>query len=124
VRGNQVFGERLRATTSNTTSADDEFPNDDFFLDIDDLFGNLNMGDNNDDVAIAANIVDAAAANAGSYVLLYFLLQILLEFLVLLFGLDAIGLSCLDAIYSSTLLIWMFSLSAISVVLIYQCLFE
>ncbi|KAK1695487.1 hypothetical protein QYE76_012184 [Lolium multiflorum] len=63
--GNQVFGDRLRATTGNTTSSDDEFPNDDFFPDIDDLFCNLNMGDNNDDVVAAANIADAAAANAG-----------------------------------------------------------
>ena len=47
MRGNQVFGERLRATTGNTTSSDDEFPNDDFFQDFDNLFGNLNMGDNN-----------------------------------------------------------------------------
>ncbi|KAK1651278.1 hypothetical protein QYE76_069083 [Lolium multiflorum] len=48
VRGNRVFGERLRATTGNTTSSDDDFPNDDFFLDIDNIFGNLNMGDNQD----------------------------------------------------------------------------
>ncbi|KAK1665783.1 hypothetical protein QYE76_053942 [Lolium multiflorum] len=60
VRGNQVFGERLRVTTGNTTSSDDDFPNDGFFPDID----NLNMGDNQD---ASANIaaVAAAAANAG-----------------------------------------------------------
>jgi hypothetical protein len=68
VRGNQVFGERLHTTTGNTTSSDDEFPNDDFFPDIDNLFGNLNMGDNNQD---AANIAAAAAAaNAGWYAFL------------------------------------------------------
>jgi hypothetical protein len=100
VRGNQVFGECLRATTSNTTSSDDDFPNDDFFPDIENLFGNLNMGDNQD--AAAANITAAAAAaNAGRYMFLSFSFQILLEFLVLPFGVDAIGLSCLDAIYSS-----------------------
>jgi hypothetical protein len=32
--------------TGNTTSSDDNFPNDDFFPYIDNLFGNLNMGDN------------------------------------------------------------------------------
>ncbi|KAK1618170.1 hypothetical protein QYE76_023687 [Lolium multiflorum] len=53
----KVFGERLRATTGNTTSSDDEFPNDDFFPDIDNLFSNLNMGDNQDAAA-------ATAANA------------------------------------------------------------
>ncbi|KAK1606798.1 hypothetical protein QYE76_030471 [Lolium multiflorum] len=47
-------------TTGNTTSSDDEFPNDDFFPDIDNLFGNLNMGDNNQDAAKIA--VDAANA--------------------------------------------------------------
>ena len=71
------------------------------------------MGDNNDDVA---------AANAGRYTFLSSSYQILLEFLVLLFGVDVIGLSCLDAIYSSTLLICMISSSAVYVVMIYQLL--
>ncbi|KAK1626502.1 hypothetical protein QYE76_000817 [Lolium multiflorum] len=87
VRGNRVFGERLLATTGKTTSSD-EFPNNDFFLDIDNLFGNLNMGDNNQD---AANIA-AAAANVGQNAFLSSSFQILLEFLVLLFGVDAIDL--------------------------------
>jgi hypothetical protein len=72
VRGNQVFGERLRATTGNTISSDNEFPNDDFFPIIDDLFGNLNMGANTDVVVVAANSV-AAAANPAPYVFLPFL---------------------------------------------------
>ena len=42
---------RLLATT---TSSDDEFPNDDFFLDVSDLFDNLNMGDNAAATATAA----------------------------------------------------------------------
>lgn len=46
VREDQVFGERLRAAIGNTTSSYHEFPNDDYFPDVDDLFGNLNMGDN------------------------------------------------------------------------------
>src|SRR3954466_347500 len=47
VRGNQVFGERSRATTGITTSSsDDEFlHSDDYFPDDIDL-ANLNMGDN------------------------------------------------------------------------------
>ena len=123
MRGNQVFGERLRATTGNTNLFDNEFPNDDFFPDIDNLFGNLNMADNQDPAA-AANIAAAAAAAANTerYIYLSFSFQILLEFLVLLFGVDAIGLACLDAICSSTLLICMISSSAVYVVMIYQVL--
>ena len=87
VRGNQVFGERLRVTTGNTTSSDDEFPNDDFFPDIDDIFGNLNMGDN------SAAATAAATAATASYVISISLFRIMLEFLVLAFGVDVIGLS-------------------------------
>ncbi|KAK1666337.1 hypothetical protein QYE76_054496 [Lolium multiflorum] len=65
VRGNQVFEKRLRATTGNTTSSDNEFPNKDFFPDIDNLFGSLNMGDNVDATVAAANAAAAAAATAG-----------------------------------------------------------
>jgi hypothetical protein len=113
VRGNQVFGERLRATTDNTTSSDD-----DFFPE----FGNLNLGDNQDTTAANIAATAAAAANAGRYTFLSSSFQILLEFLVLLFGVDAIGLSCLDAICSSNLLICMISLSAVYIVMIYQVL--
>jgi hypothetical protein len=67
---------------------DDEFPKDDFFPNVNDLFGNLKMGDNTD-------IDVAATANAAPYVFLSFLFQILL---------DVIRLSFLDAICSSTLL--------------------
>jgi hypothetical protein len=108
VRGDQVFGERSSATTGNTTSS-----NDDFFLDVNDLFGNLNMDDN-----IDANA--AAAAQAAPYVTLSSLCQILLEFLVLAFGVDVIGLSCLDMICSSILLVCMISL--ITVFIIMLCL--
>ena len=116
VRGDQVFGERLRATTGNTTSSsDNDFPDDDFFPDVNNLFDNLNMGDNTDAAAAAA-----AAAPAAPYVILTFLYQILLEFLVLLFGVDAIGLFYLDAICSSTLFIYMVSLVIIPVIMQYQ----
>ncbi|KAK1685584.1 hypothetical protein QYE76_046432 [Lolium multiflorum] len=57
VRGNQVFGERSGATTGITTSSsDDEFLHtDNFFPDLSDFLGNLNMGDNE----AAANATDA-----------------------------------------------------------------
>ncbi|KAK1604465.1 hypothetical protein QYE76_028138 [Lolium multiflorum] len=48
-----------------TTSFDDEFPNDDFFPDIDNHCGNLNMDDNQDPAAAANIVADAAAANDG-----------------------------------------------------------
>jgi hypothetical protein len=109
VRGNQVFGERSGATTGSTTSSsDDEFLHtDNFFPDLSDFFDNLNMGDN-----------DAAA----KYVILSFLFQFMLEFLLLVSVVDAIGLSCLDVICSSTLLVCTISLFVIFIVMIYQLL--
>jgi hypothetical protein len=81
------------------------------------------MGDNNQDTAVVANIAAATtAANAGWYIYPPFSFQILLQFLVVLFGVDVIGLSYLDAICSSILLICMFSSSAIYVAMIYQVL--
>jgi hypothetical protein len=82
------------------------------------------MGDNADVAVVAANIATIVAANTEPYVFLSYLLQILLEFIVLLFEVDAIGLFCLDAIYSSTLLISMFRLPVVSLVMIYRCLFK
>jgi hypothetical protein len=84
-------------TFGNTTLSDDEFPNDDFFP---------------DPLAISSAI--SVAANDEPYVILSFLFQILLEFLVLLFGVDVIGLSFLDTISSSIMLICMFSLHVVS----------
>ena len=110
VRGDQVFGERFRATTGNTTSStDDDFPNPDFYPDIDDLLGNLNMGDN--DAAAAA----AAAAPAAPYVILSLLYEIMLE-------LFAIRTS-LDMICSSYLLVRMISLFCAIYVMIYLLYF-
>jgi hypothetical protein len=54
------------------TLSDEEFLDDDFFSDVNDLFGNLNMGANTDVVVAAANSV-AAAANPAPYVFLPFL---------------------------------------------------
>ena len=109
VRGNQVFGERSGATTGSTTSSsDDEFLHtDNFFPDLSDFFDNLNMGDN-----------DAAV----KYVILSFLFQFMLELLVLVSVVDAIGLSCLDVICSSTLLVCTISLLIVFIVMIYQLL--
>ena len=107
VRGNQVFGERSGATTGITmSSSDDEFLHTDtFFPDLSNFFGNLNMGD-----------IDAAA----KYVILSSLFQFLLEFLGLVFFVDVISLSCIDAICSSTLLVCAISLFAVSLVMIYN----
>ena len=43
-RGDKVFGERYRATTDLfvNTDADDFFPNDDYFPDVNDIFGDMN----------------------------------------------------------------------------------
>ena len=73
------------------SSSDDEFLHTDtFFPDLSDFFGNLNMGDN-----------DATA----KYVILSSLFQFLLEFLLMVSVVDAIGLFYIDAICSSTLLV-------------------
>ena len=86
VRGDQVFGERPRATTGNTTSSsDDDFPNPDFYPDIRDLFNDLNMGDNDTAAAAAAD-----AAPAAPYVLLTFFYEIVLELYVVRTSLDLI----------------------------------
>jgi hypothetical protein len=62
----------------------------------------------------------AAAAQAAPYVILNSLFHIVLEFLVLAFGVDVIGLSCLDAICSSTLLVSMISLISVRIIMLYQ----
>ena len=97
---------RLLATT---TSSDDEFPNDDFFPDVSDLFGNLNMGDSS----------AAATAATASYVILNCLFQIMLEFFILAFGVDVIGLSPIDVICSSTLLIYIIGSCTVCMIMIY-----
>ena len=87
VRGDQVFGERPRATTGNTTSSsDDDFPKPDFYPDIRKLFNDLNMGDN--DTAAAAAAAAVAAAPAAPYVFLTFFYEIVLELYVVRTSLD------------------------------------
>ena len=68
-RGDQVFGERTRATAGS-----DDFTNDDFFPDLGNLFLN-DMGDN-----LNAN----GAAPIPPYVFLSFLFEIVVEFMFLL----------------------------------------
>ena len=68
-RGNQVFGERTRATAGS-----DDFADDDFFPDLSNLFLN-DMGDN-----LNAN----GAAPVAPYVFLSFLFEIMVEFMFLL----------------------------------------
>ena len=106
VRGDQVFGERPRATTGNTTSSsDDDFPNPDFYPDVRDLFNDLNMGDND----------TAAAASAAPYVFLSLLYEVMVD-------LFAIRTS-LDWICSSIFLVRMASLICAIYVMFYLLYF-
>ena len=75
-RGDQVFGERTRATTGS-----DYFPNDDFFPGIGNLFID-EMGDNGD---------DSGSAPATTYVFQSFLFEILLQFLFIVLGVGLIS---------------------------------
>src|SRR4051812_36488569 len=68
---------------------------------------------------------DAAATAAAdiqptSYVISISLFRIMLEFFVLAFGVDVIGLSCIDVICSSTLLICMIGFTTICMIMIYK----
>ena len=72
-RGDQVFGERTRATAGN-----DDFANDDFFPDL----GNLILDDMGDNVNVGG------AAPAAPYVILSFLFEIVVEFMFLVCALD------------------------------------
>jgi hypothetical protein len=83
VRGNQVFGERLCATTDGITSTDDSFPDKDFFLDTSALY----IDDMADDAGANANANANLNANtnppAAPYAICSYLFQFLLQFLVL-----------------------------------------
>ncbi len=84
-RSDKVFGERSHATTGffSNTDADDYFPNDDFFPDVDDLLGNMSSSAN------------ASGSSSAPYVLLVFLSDMMQY--VLLFPI------CLDLFISSNL---------------------
>jgi hypothetical protein len=64
VRGDQVLGERFCATTDGITSADDSFPDEDFFLDI----SSLDIDDMTDDANANANLNANANANLNANV--------------------------------------------------------
>ena len=81
-RGDQVFGERTRATTGF-----EFFPNDDFFPDIANLF--IDMGDVHGSAAAAA----ATATATATYVFFFCLVHMLLEFLLVVVALAWICLS-------------------------------
>ena len=95
-RGDQVFGERTRATAGS-----DDFANDDFFPDL----GNLILDDMGD------NVKACGAAPAAPYVILSFLFKIVVEFMFLV--------CALDVICSSAMLVHMISLISASAVMIY-----
>jgi hypothetical protein len=104
VRGHQVFGARLCATSDGITSTDDSFPDEDFFPDISSLY----IDDMADDANANANANTNANANANLYMnvnppsapyaICSYLFQFLLLFLVLAFRIYVICLSVLDVI--------------------------
>ena len=113
------MGSALARLLATTTSSNDEFPDDNFFPDVSDLFGNLNMDDNTDAATTAAaTAAAAAAAQTASYVYLNLMFQFVLEFLILAFGVDVIDLVYLDAICSSTLLICMINFSTVYMIML------
>ena len=92
-----------------------EFPDPDFFPDVSNLLGNLNMGENLDAAGAAAAATAAAAAPAAPYVFLSFLYEIMVE-------LFAIRTS-LDWICSSIFLVRMASLICAIYVMFYLLYF-
>jgi hypothetical protein len=114
VRGDQVFGERFCATTDGITSTDDSFPNEDFFPDISALYID-NMADDT-----GANANPNANPPAAPYAICSYLFQ----FLVLVFGVDAIYLSVSDLICSSILLVCMIRLIPAIIIMLYYWLFR
>jgi hypothetical protein len=83
-----------------TTSPEDFFLNNNFFLDIKSLFID-DMGNN-----VVANANANANLQAAPYVVLSSLFQILLEFLVLAIG-RVFSISCSDVIFQSILLYYL-----------------
>src|ERR1043165_1170420 len=85
-RGDQVFGERTRATAG---SDDDYFSDDDFFPDVESLSIN-DMGDiNNNNSTPAA----PGSTPAAPYVICSNIFEIMLHIVFVVFALDAISLS-------------------------------
>src|SRR6266540_3457918 len=125
-RGNQVFGERLRATTGlsdDTTAAEDFFPNDDYFPDIDNLFDDMVAPDNTGkQLGSSSSTPHVGSSSSVSYissssvpfVFLLLLLQIMVESLLLEIS--------LNMLFSSSLLVCVTSLFCLSIVMIYLLL--
>jgi hypothetical protein len=119
VRGNQVFGERFCATTDGITSTDDSFPDEEFFPDISghyiDNMANDAGASTNTNLNANANVNPPAAP----YAICTYLLQFLLQFLVLAFTVEMICLSLLDVICSSILLVRMIRLIPTNIIMLY-----
>jgi hypothetical protein len=130
VRGDQVFGEHFCATTDGITSTDNSFLDDDFFLDISSLY----IDDMADDAGANANANLNANANtnlnanvntpAAPYAICTHLFQFLLQFHVLVFGINVISISMLDVICSSILLVCMIRLIPAIIIMLYYWLFR
>jgi hypothetical protein len=108
VRGTRFFWSSS-TTTDSTASSEDSFPDDDFFMNINNLL--------------------AAWVTTSTQTMLFRLYRMwsclfslrVLEFLVLAMRLNAI--SCLDVIYSSSILVCMISLIFGFIIMLIYCLF-
>ena len=102
-RGDQVFGERTRATAGS-----DDFPNDDFFPDVGNLFIS-DMGDN------GANANANGSAPTAPYVIRCLLFEIMLHVLFVVFMLDMICLSTVLVDRMASLIFIMIALDCLPV---------
>ena len=66
----------------------------------------------------------AAAIQPTLYVILNCLFLIMLEYFILAFGVDVIGLSCIDIICLSTSLISMIGFSTVYMIMLYQFIIQ
>ena len=101
-RGDKVFGERHHATTGFffNTDADDYFPDEDFFPDVDVLFDNMSTPNAN-----------GSSSSTGLYVILLYQFEILLQALFLA--------TCVELLPAYSLLDGMTSLFPISLAMFY-----
>ena len=98
-RGNQVFGERTRATAGG-----DYFPNDVFFPDV----GNLSINDMGDNGA-------SGSTPAAPYVICSSLFEIMLYVLFLLCVVDVISLSTVVVDRMASLICFIFAMDCLSI---------
>ena len=124
-KGDKVFGERCRATTDGFfitdffTDADAEevFPNDDYFPDINTLF-NDDMGENGTNANANINANTNGAAPAPAPYVIFFLFQIMSLLLQIMSHILCVAI-CLDLLYSLSMLDCMTSLIYIVLVMFY-----